>query len=442
MMSKKLIWILGVAVAVLIVLAVVGKKKGWIGNGNTTKISTEKAVRRNITERVSATGKIFPQVEVKITPDVSGEIVELNVAEGDSVVQGQLLAKVKPDIYIAQVDQAVAALNNAKANHLTAKAQLIQTQLQFEKARKDYDRNKKLFDQKVIAPSDFDQIETAYQTAKANLDGMQQSAEAAGFMVNSAEASLKQARDQLTKTSIYSPMNGIISKLSVEKGERVVGTSQFAGTEILRIANLFSMEARVDVSENDVLRVSVGDTAEIEVDAYPDRKFIGFVYQVANSASSLESTLTSESVTNFTVKILMDVNSYTDLMDVKKKKFPFLPGMSASVQILTNHTYGALAVPIQSVTTREDTVSKSNSDNPNQTDNEAKEIVFVYNSGKVKAVEVVTGIQDDEYIEIKSGLKEGEEVVTAPYSAISRILKDGSEVEKVKREDLFIEDQK
>lgn len=442
MMPKKLIWLLVASVVILITIAIIGKKNGWIGNSNDIKVSTEKVSRRNITEKIAATGKIFPQTEVKISPDVSGEIVELNIVEGDSVVQGQLLVKIKPDIYIAQVDQAIASLNNAKANHLNAQAQLTQAQLQFDKAQKDYERNKKLFDDKVIAPSDFDQIETLYKTAKANLEGMRQSVDAAGFMVNSAEASLKQAKDQLTKTSIYSPMNGIISKLSVEKGERVVGTSQFAGTEMLRIANLYAMEARVDVSENDVLRVSVGDTAEMEVDAYPDRKFIGLVYQVANSATSLESSLTSESVTNFTVKILMDKNSYTDLIDVKNKKFPFLPGMSASVQILTNHAYNVLAVPIQSVTTREDTAKNKVNNSRSETDNKVKELVFVYSSEKVKTTEVVTGIQDDEYIEIKSGLKEGDEVVTAPYSAISRILKDGSAVKKVKREDLFIEEQK
>ncbi len=442
MIPKKIIWALAASVLVLIIISVIGSKQGWIGGGNDIKVSVEKTSRRNITERVAATGKIFPQTEVKISPDVSGEIVELNIAEGDSVVQGQLLVKIKPDIYIAQVDQAIAALNNAKANHLNAQAQLTQAQLQFDKAQKDYDRNKKLFDQKVIAPSDFDQIETVYKTAKSNLEGMRQSVDAAGFMVSSAEASLKQAKDQLVKTSIYSPMNGTISKLSVEKGERVVGTSQFAGTEILRIANLYAMEARVDVSENDVLRVRVGDTAEIEVDAYPDRKFIGFVYQVANSANSLESTLTSESVTNFTVKILMDKNSYTDLIDVNNKRFPFLPGMSASVQILTNHANHVLAVPIQSVTTREDTTKNKINTNSNETDSKVKELVFVYNNGKVKATEVTTGIQDDEYIEIKSGLKENDEIVTAPYSAISRMLKDGSAVKEVKREDLFIEEQK
>lgn len=436
-MSKKLTWILVAGVVVLLLVAIIGRKAGWIGSGNAIKVSTEKVTRRNITERVAATGKIFPQVEVKISPDVSGEIVELPVAEGDSVVQGQLLAKIKPDIYIAQVDRAVAALNNAKANYLTTKSQLTQAQSQFDKAQKDYDRNKKLFDQKVIAQSDFDQIVTLYQTAKASLDGAQQNVDAAGFMVNSAQASLKEANDQLTKTSIYAPMSGVISKLSVEKGERVVGTTQFAGTEMLRIANLFLMEARVDVSENDVLRVNVGDTSEIEVDAYPDRKFKGIVYQVANSANSTESTLTSDAVTNFTVKILLDKNSYADLVDAKKKRFPFLPGMSASVQILTNRVNDVLAVPIQSVTTREDSVSASNTDEAVGSDKSVKEIVFVYTNGKAKKEVVTTGIQDDEYIEIKSGLKGEEELVTAPYSAISRMLKDGSEVKKVKREELF-----
>ncbi len=436
-MTKKLMIWLGVAVGVLLLFVIVGKKAGWISNDNSEKISTEKVSKRDIVEKVSASGKIYPVTEVKISPDVSGEIIELPIEEGDSVIQGQLLAKIKPDIYVAQVDRSVAAVNNAKANYLNAQSQLTQIVVQFEKSEKDYNRNKDLYDKKVISQSEFDQYDAAYKSAKANKEGTQQAVDAAKFMVNSAEASLKEANDQLYKTSIYAPMSGIVSALNVEKGERVVGTSQFAGTEIMRIANLYAMEARVDVSENDVLKVSVGDTCEIEVDAYPDKTFKGVVYQVANSASSSSALVSTESVTNFTVKILLDQSSFVDMMDVKKKKFPFLPGMTASVNILTNHVYGINTVPIQSVTTREDSTDKADAKKKKATKEKLKEIVFVFENGEAKKVVVTTGIQDDEYIEIKSGLKGDEEIITAPYSAISRRLKDKMKVTKVDKKELY-----
>lgn len=436
-MTKKLMIWLGVAVGVLLLFVIIGKKAGWISSDNAEKVSTEKVSKRDIVEKVSASGKIYPVTEVKISPDVSGEIIDLPIEEGDSVMQGQLLAKIKPDIYVAQVDRSVAAVNNAKANYLNAQSQLTQIVVQFEKSEKDYNRNKDLFDKKVISQSEFDIYDAAYKSARASKEGTQQAVDAAKFMVNSAEASLKEANDQLYKTSIYAPMSGIISALNVEKGERVVGTSQFAGTEIMRIANLYAMEARVDVSENDVLKVSVGDTCEIEVDAYPDKTFKGVVYQVANSASSSSTLVSTESVTNFTVKILLDQSSFVDMIDVQKKKFPFLPGMTASVNILTNHVYGINTVPIQSVTTREDSTDKNESQKKKTAKDKLKEIVFVYENGEAKKVLVTTGIQDDEYIEIKSGLKGDEEIITAPYSAISRRLKDKMKVTKVDKKELY-----
>ncbi|GDX51630.1 RND transporter [Bacteroidota bacterium] len=436
-MTKKLMIWLGVAVGVLLLFVIIGKKAGWISNDNAEKVSTEKVSKRDIVEKVSASGKIYPVTEVKISPDVSGEIIDLPIEEGDSVIQGQLLAKIKPDIYVAQVDRSVAAVNNAKANYLNAQSQLTQIVVQFEKSEKDYNRNKDLFDKKVISQSEFDIYDAAYKSARASKEGTQQAVDAAKFMVNSAEASLKEANDQLYKTSIYAPMSGIVSALNVEKGERVVGTSQFAGTEIMRIANLYAMEARVDVSENDVLKVSVGDTCEIEVDAYPDKTFKGVVYQVANSASSSSTLVSTESVTNFTVKILLDQSSFVDMIDVQKKKFPFLPGMTASVNILTNHVYGINTVPIQSVTTREDSTDKNESQKKKAAKDKLKEIVFVYENGEAKKVLVTTGIQDDEYIEIKSGLKGDEEIITAPYSAISRRLKDKMKVTKVDKKELY-----
>ncbi|MEI7802383.1 MAG: efflux RND transporter periplasmic adaptor subunit, partial [Bacteroidota bacterium] len=395
-MTKKLMIWLGIAVGALLLFVIIGKKAGWISSDNSEKVAAEKVSKRDIVEKVSASGKIYPVTEVKISPDVSGEIVELPIEEGDSVVQGQLLAKIKPDIYIAQVDRAVAAVNNAKANYLNAQSQLTQIVVQFEKSEKDYNRNKDLYEKKVISQSEFDVFDAAYKSAKANKDGTQQAVDAAKFMVNSAEASMKEANDQLNKTSIYAPMSGIVTGLNVEKGERVVGTSQMAGTEIMRIANLFAMEARVDVSENDVLKVSVGDTAEIEVDAYPDKTFKGVVYQVANSATTGSILVSTETVTNFTVKILLEQSSFVDMIDVKKKKFPFLPGMTASVNILTNHVYGVTVVPIQAVTTREDSTAKNSSEKKKTTKEKLKEIVFVLDNGEAKKTVVTTGIQDDE----------------------------------------------
>ena len=438
-MSKKLMLWLGGIVLFLILFVIIGKKAGWISSDNLEKVAVEKVTKRDIVEKVSASGKIYPVTEVKISPDVSGEIVELPIEEGDSVVQGQLMAKIKPDIYIAMVDQSVAALNQAKANELTSESQLTQVTVQFDQAETNYKRNKDLLDKKVISQSEFEVFDAAYKSAKANRDGTRQAVDAAKFMVNSAEASLKQANDQLSKTNIYAPMSGIISALSVEKGERVVGTSQFAGTEIMRIANLYAMEARVDVSENDVLKVKSGDTAEIEVDAYPDKVFRGVVYQVANSANTSASLTSTENVTNFTVKILLETTSFADMIDVKKKKFPFLPGMTASVNILTNHVYGVNTVPIQSVTTREDSTDKASGKKKKTTKEKLKEIVFVYDNGEAKKLVVTTGIQDDEFIEIKSGLKGDEEIISAPYSAISRKLKDKMKVKKVEKKDLYDE---
>ncbi len=432
-MTKKLMIWLGVVVGTLLLFVIIGKNAGWISSDNTEKVSTEKVSKRDIVEKVSASGKIYPVTEVKISPDVSGEIIELPIEEGDSVVQGQLLAKIKPDIYVAQVDRSVAAVNNSKANYLNAQSQLTQIVVQFEKSEKDFNRNKDLFTKKVISQSEFDVYEAAYKSAKANKEGTQQAVDASKYMVSSAEASLKEATDQLYKTSIYAPMSGIISALNIEKGERVVGTSQFAGTEIMRIANLYKMEARVDVSENDVLKVSIGDTCEIEVDAYPDKIFNGVVYQVANSSSSSSTNISTESVTNFTVKILLDQSSFVDMIDVKKKKFPFLPGMTASVNILTNHVYSVNVVPIQSVTTREDSTAK----NKKTAKEKLKEFVFVFENSEAKKIPVSTGIQDDEYIEIKSGLKGDEEIITAPYSAISRRLKDKMKVTKVDKKELY-----
>lgn len=431
---KRIYRIVALVVVILIIVAIVGKNMGFVGGQAHIKVSVAEAQRGNITEIVTANGKIYPSLEVKISPDVSGEIIELYVKEGDSVYAGMELARIKPDNYIAALDRAIAALNTAKANYLNALAQLTQLQVQFENAQKTYNRNKTLFEQKVISAADFDQIETQYKAALANYNGMQQQVDAAKFSIESAQASVKQSRDDLSKTSIIAPVGGIISKMNVEKGERVVATFQMAGTEMFRISNLFAMEARVDVSENDVLRVNLGDTAEITLDAYNDKKFIGLVSEIANAANTSLTGTSTDQVTNFTVKISILPETYVNMINTENKKFPLLPGMSCAVDIKTRKALNVIKVPIQSVTTK----VKAEDGNKKK----LQPIVFVLNgTNKISALEVTTGIQDDEFIEIKSGLEEKQKVVDAPYSAISKLLKDGMTVKVVKREELFQESE-
>lgn len=422
------------------------------------EITVEKVSKRTIKEMVGASGKVFPETEVKISSDVSGEIVELYVEEGDSVVAGQLLCKVDPDTYKSMVERGEATVNSSKAQVANSasgiarsKAQLIQAEAQLEQIKSQlenqsdiHNRNVLLHKEGVISQADFENSEAALKqlqanfrsteanvkTAEANVESAEQSKKAAEFSVKSAQASLKEMATSLKRTTIYAPMGGIVSKLNIEQGERVVGTAQMSGTEIMRIANLNSMEVQVDVSENDVLRVALKDEVEIEVDAYLDRKFTGKVTEIANSASNTGTSisLNTDQVTNFIVKIRIDSDSYRDIVQ-KGKKFPFRPGMSASVDINTETQQDVLSVPIQSVTTREEeNEDKKEEETKKKEDEEIKEVVFVMSADTVKMVEVKTGIQDDENIEILSGLQEGEEVVAGPYSAISRKLKAGMQV--------------
>ncbi len=457
-MKKKnsvLKWLLIIVVA-LIVFAVIGKKAGWIGGEEKKKVTVEKAKKRDIVELVSASGKIQPEVEVKISPDVSGEIVELRVKEGDHVKKGDLLVKIIPDIYQSYLDRSVAALNSSKANLENAKSRLIQSQSQFEKSKLTFDRTKKLFDEKLISPSEWENVKSANEVSIAEVEAAKQNVAASDYGVRSSEASVKEAQDNLRKTTIFAPVDGTISKLNVEKGERVVGTSQMAGTELLVLANLNEMEVSVDVNENDIVRVHVGDTASIEVDAYLGKKFSGIVTEVANSANI--QGLSVDQVTNFTVKVRILRESYSDIVDADHpERNVFHPGMSATVDIRTKHVSDVLTVPIQAVTTR-DTSDKSNmkkdfkkdetedEDAVKVTDDKEKqpvvekkdiECVFVVDGNTVKIVPVVTGIQDNNYIQIKSGLTEGAEVVSAPYNLIARLLKGGDLIERVKKEDLY-----
>lgn len=450
--SRKKIWIIvsAVAVVALIIVAVIVKNTRSVG----TRIATEKVILRTIIQTVSSNGKIQPEKDIKISPYISGEVVELFVKEGNQVKQGELLAKIDPEIYISQFDQSEASLNTQKANLANSKARLAQLKAQYENAKLTFERQQKLFQQNVISQAEFDKAKSDYQVAQAQVTAGEQDISASEFMVKSSEAALKKSREDLNRTAIFAPSDGTVSKLSVLKGERVTGASQFSsGTEIMRIANLNEMEAQVQVNENDIVRVSMGDTALIEVDAYLNRKFKGVVTEIATSANT--TGVSVDQVTNFNVKIHLLKESYQDLLEGKPAEFsPFRPGMSCTVEIQTETIENAIAVPIQAVTTRiaKDSLEKINEKNKKREDNnyeqvevvsvkkkadEIQECVFVLNNDKCKKVNVKTGIQDNTYIQIISGLKPGDEIITAPYSAVSKQLNDGDKVVKVDKKDLF-----
>jgi HlyD family secretion protein len=416
MKNNKILKILLPVAVVLIIFAVIGKKQGWFGKAVTVKIAVEKAELRSVTETITANGKIQPEKEVKISPDVAGEIVELNVKEGEPVVKGQLLCRIKPDIYISQRDRSLAAISSAKARQAQSEAQFIQAELSFK-------RSKQLYNEQTVSKSEFEQAEAQYTVAKSEVD-------AAKYSVISSEASLKEATENLQKTSIYAPMTGTISMLLVELGERVVGTSMMTGTEMMRVADLSRMEAQVQVNENDIVRVNLGDTALISVDAYLDYKFKGVVTEIANSAKT--TGVSADQVTNFDVKILVIPASYQKLVKTGEAN-PLRPGMSASVDIQTETRSSVLSVPIQSVTTRTDTTKIQ----VTPSDENIRTLVFTTDGTHAFAKDVKTGIQDNNYIEITSGIKEGDQVVTAPFSAISKKLSDSTLVQIVKKEELF-----
>ncbi|MDA3780699.1 MAG: efflux RND transporter periplasmic adaptor subunit [Bacteroidales bacterium] len=435
MKTNKLLKYLLIIVGILIVFAIIGKKAGWFGKKITIKVSAENPKERTITEVVTASGKIQPETEVNISPDVSGEIVELNIDEGDNVKKGILLLKIKPDIYQSLVDRAKASLNSIKANYANSKAVLAQVVAKSKQTEQSYERNKILWKKKAISESEYESAVSSYEMSKAELNASKKSVESAKFSIESAKATLNEAEENLKKTKIYAPMNGTISRLNVEIGERVVGTAQMAGTELLRIANLNRMEVKVDVNENDIVRVKLNDTAIVDVDAYLGETFKGIATEIANSANV--SGVSTDQVTNFDVKILLLPESYKHLIS-KTNPNPFRPGMSASVDIQTNTRVDVLTIPIQAVTTRVDTISNSDSLNI-PVEKELEEIVFIVSQDSALIKKVETGIQNSRYIEIKSGLSKNDEVVFAPYSAISRSLKDGSIVEIVDKKNLFKE---
>ncbi len=462
-MNKKTKWIL-ISVGILLVLLVVLSQMGVFGKDEGTKVSAEKVQKRTIIEVVNASGKIYPEIEVKVSPDISGVITELNVEEGDTVKKGQLLARIYADIYSIQRDQAASGVaqsqsqvSSSEAQVANSKAALAALNANMEQAQRTYDMQKRLFDDKVISRSEFNIAEANLKTAKANYDaavegikGTMASVQGAKANVQSAVANLQKASKDLGKTAIVAPMDGVVSLLSVKKGESVAGNSFNVGTEMLRIADMSKIEIRVDVGENDIPKVKLGDSAIIDIDAYSDRKFKGIVTQIAssNNGAAGQSALatTSNDVTQYKVYIRLLPESYIDLLG--KGTFPFRPGMSASADIQTKTQANVLSVPINAVTTREKNDSTKTSGKKKTDDAEAKSagptmddldvVVFVKGSdNKVKKVKVKTGIQDINNIEIVTGLKEGDEVITGPYDIVSKTLKEGSEVKVVDKKELF-----
>lgn len=406
------------------------------GGKDATLVSSEKAENRTIIEVVSANGKIRPETEVKISSDVSGEIVELYVAEGDSVVKGQPLLEINPEILATSFDAATAQYNNAMAGLAGTKARLEQAKAQMTRSESDFKRQSSLHDKKAISDADFETAKANYEVAKSELAASEQNVRAAQYGVDNAKAGMSQASKNLSRTKIYAPVSGTVSLLAVEKGERVVGVAQMSGTELLRIANLTEMEAVVEVNENEIVRLTLGDTAIIEVDAYPNQKFKGVVTQMANSpkTSSATAQLSSDEVTKFEVKVRLLRSSYQQLeKGLRAGQSPFRPGMSATVKIQTETQRNVLSVPIQSVTAKLDTLQQ------NASDENFKEYVFVIKGDTVEMRNIRTGIQDNRYIVVTDGLKPGEEIVEGPYGAVSKTLKSGSKIKVVAKEVLFEE---
>ena len=433
-MTKKTKYLVigGIVVAIIALIAL--RKSGTIGSKNKgTEVEIAKIESRTVVETVSGTGKIQPEIEVKISSEVSGEIISLPIKEGQTVRKGDLLIKINPKIYTSGLSRSQAGLSNTKAG-------LSQADATFREAKSSYDRNKKLFEKGIISKSEWDRAIATYESSQA-------AKQAAYYNVESASASVNEAKDNLGRTSIYAPVDGTISKLAVELGETVLGTQQMAGTEMMRVADLSNMEVEVDVNENDIVKIAIGDSAKVEVDAYLKKEFKGIVTSISNSASA---TLSADQVTNFKVKVRILKESYADLLVGKPAKYsPFRPGMTATVDIITTRKENVVAVPISAVVMRTDTTSsrkklldaKSNPDDENSdapvVKNEKRyECVFVKVDNKVKLRIISTGIQDDTYIEVLSGLKSGETIVTGPYTTVTKDLNPDDEVFVKSKEDI------
>jgi len=433
-MSKTVKIIIGVVIVALIVL-VAGSKMEWFGKkGNFKEVTVKEVTLKDIVETVSATGKIQPEVEVKISSEVSGEILELPFKEGQEVKKGDLLVRVNPDLIQSAVSRSQASYQNVRAGLEQAEANLKQ-------AKADYDRNKTLFEKGVISKADWDRAIAGFETAQANKSS-------AYYSVQSAAATVNEAKDNLNRTTIYAPMSGTISLLNVELGERVVGTQQMAGTEILRVANLNNMEVEVDVNENDIVKVNIGDSTIVEVDAYLKKEFKGVVTEIANSAAG---NLAADQVTNFKVKVRIIEESYKDLTKGKPETYsPFRPGMTATVDVITKTRKDAISVPISAIVIKTDTSSTKKTygkDFKLEEDNSKKEeqkfeCVFVNENGKAKLRVVKTGIQDDTNIEIVSGLSKDDEIITGPYNMVSKNLNAGDLIEVKNKKALEASEEK
>jgi HlyD family secretion protein len=451
-MNKTTKWIL-VGVGALVLLVVLAKIIGGSKNDGV-KVSMEIAETRNIVETVTVPGKVFPEEEVKVSSDISGEITELFVQEGDSVKKGQVLARIYADIYSSQRDEAAARVAQSQATVANSQANLQAVKAQLEQDRTAYERNKDLFEQKVISRSEFEQFETRYRTSQAQYNAALQNIRSLQAGTRSTRTTLEMANKNLGRATVISPMEGVVSLLNVKKGERVVGTAQMAGTEMMRVANMGVIEVRVDVGENDIVKVSIGDSADVEVEAYNNRKFKGIVTKIASSTKSGNSVPSSSDVTMYEVHIRLDPSSYMDLVDANgKRKFPFRPGMNASADIKTKRSDNVLSVPIAAVAARAkgsdkniaDTKKEKKKKSGNEEEeepvistDELEQIVFVLTPANTIEKRVVsTGIQDINYIEILSGLKKGDKVITGPYTAVSKTLKSGTKVTVVEKEELF-----
>ncbi|HUR65069.1 MAG TPA: efflux RND transporter periplasmic adaptor subunit [Chitinophagaceae bacterium] len=445
--NKKLKWTLIIVGALVLIFLVMGR----LGGGDKTeKVATEKAVKRTIVESVNASGKVYPEVEVKISPDISGEVTELNVEEGDSVKKGQVLARIYADIYALQRDEAASRVNQSAATVDNGSAALEALKANLEQAQQSFNRNKSLYDDKVISKSELEQYETSLRSAQANYNAAQQNIRGLKANVQASQVGLNKANKDLSRATLTAPMSGVVSSLKIKKGERVAGNSFNVGTEMMTVADMSVLEVRVDVGENDIVKISIGDSADVEVDAYNNRKFKGVVTKIASSTKTSAGMPVSNDVTNYEVRIRLDPSSYQDLSG---KKFPFRPGMNASADIKTKRVDNVLAVPITAVNARVKGSDKSMEDkkkedskNKNEDegdiglsyDDELEEVVFVLQQdGTVKKLVVKSGIQDINYIEIVSGLNAGDEVIIGPYNAISKTLKTGTKVKVVPKDKLF-----
>lgn len=439
--SNRIIWILLIAIAAILIFAVVGKQAGFIGGPTTLQVEMAEVGKKTIVEKVTASGVVQPVTEIIISPDVAGEIIELNVEEGDPVTEGMILVKIRPDNLISALDRAKANLNQQMANLASSKASKARSEAQLTQAELAFKRAEELKKENVISDADYETARSNYLTAKYNLEAADESVKAAEYIIKSSQATVDEAEENVRFTIIRAPADGTISLLNVEKGERVVGTQQMAGTEMMRIADLNQMQVEVDVNENDIIRVNQGDTAIIDVDSYSqqEKKFKGIVTQIANTANPKAS---ADAVTEFKVEIRILNESFNDLLSEISGPSPFRPGMTASVEIITTTKANILSVPLAAVTTRnpkldgaipggegEETTRTASTSTANE-DN-LKEVVFVNDNGTAKMVEVKTGISDFDNIEIISGLKEGQEVISGPFFVVSKRLKNGDVVEKM-----------